>query len=557
MSAALLIAALLKSSVVTALGLGLGRWIAVRPVDRADVLRATVCLLLLLPLLMAFGPALSLALLPTVSGVAAAPSPLWTGVIRPVEGLTVSGAVLTPSLGEVLAWSWSLGAVVVAGRFALGVWTLSRWTEEGRAVDAEAWTGALARLKPAERPLLRTSDRITAPLSWGMPPGAVLVDPATLSRSETASAVLAHELAHLRRRDWLFLALSRLALALFWFNPLVWLLHRTLIERSEEAADAIAVAQVDRHAYARALIGLAAGPGPLAATAMAGDGASLKKRIASIMTDKTPSRRPALIFAAVGVLIAVATPIAALEIRARMPEADATSAAQIADVEDAWTSAFLDTAQLPVPPAPPAPPPPPPEPAGAWPAPPPAPPAVMAPPAPPAPPPPPTPPRTARHTRWSGGSDGWSWSGSAENRARADEARQQAEVAREQAAEARVLAREYRIGARAQATEARADAEDARIRARAVMHHAAQSMAQARVSMRNGAEQMRRGAENTRREGRRLADPAYRAEQIAENAERGNIVTDEELRVLGPRLIEQADDLERQAEDLAAQSRDN
>ena len=45
----------------------------------------------------------------------------------------------------------------------------------------------------------------------------------------------------MRRKDWVFLILSRLALARFWFNPLVWRLHGELAARSEEAADADAL----------------------------------------------------------------------------------------------------------------------------------------------------------------------------------------------------------------------------------------------------------------------------------------------------------------------------
>ncbi|MFC5342434.1 M56 family metallopeptidase [Brevundimonas staleyi] len=543
MSAALLIALLAKSSVVAGLGLGLSHLIARRAEDRVDVLRATVCILLALPLFMAFGPALSLALLPAAEQPLPPPA-LWSGDLHPVQGVTVSGSLLLPSLGQTLALAWSVGALIVAGRFAAGVWTLSRWTEAGRPVKSDAWTETLKPLTPAARPVLKTSDRIASPLSWGLHPGAVLIDPATLSRPQTAAAVMAHELAHIRRRDWLFLVLSRLTLAVFWFNPLVWLLHRDLIERSEEAADAVAVGQVDRHAYARALIGLAAAPGPLntplAATAMAGDGRSLKRRIATLMTDKTPVRRPAVILTAVAALAAVATPIAALELHSRGAEPTpavfaspaASPAAQAAPSTAPKAAAepaearrgFFNLAALgfppPVPPAPPAPPAPP---SLIVPPAPPAPPSaplaplaplgMIAPPAPPAPPVPPAPPAPppAYSGQYTFSYNGRSW----EELTPAE--RQDVEEARQAAVEAREAAME----ARARATEQRARAADARARAEADRHNAEARRVQAE-SVRVSAEHARAMGEQARQiglahaaEGRRVAAEA-RANAMAD-----------------------------------------
>jgi beta-lactamase regulating signal transducer with metallopeptidase domain len=536
---ALLIALFVKSGLIAGTGLTLSTLVAGRPVDRSDVLRATVMLLLLLPLAGAFGPELRLALLPAVEPVTAAPTPLWSGTVQPAEGLTVSGSVFAPSWAEIMAVFWSLGAVVVAGRFALGVVTLSRWTAAARPVEAPAWREAVLRHRMRKRPSLRASEQATSPLSWGLPPGVVLLDRKTLGEPQTAPAVIAHEMAHITRGDWIFLVLSRLALALFWFNPLVWIVHRQLIERSEEAADAIALGQVDRQTYARALVGLAArtAPVPLGAAAMAAPGPALKQRIAKIMTDTPSRRRPAVVIAAVAALAAVATPIAALEItRAMQVQLEGTP---------------------PTPPSPPAPPSPPSQVLSAPPAPP-APPAVDAP-EPPAPPAPPEP-----------GEGVWFHRGSDEGAA---EARAAAAHAREMAAHARLMALQSRADGewsreQAEAVRAAADAarqageharlagEQARAHAEVAMREARTAMANARVEMRRGADEMRRGAENMREEGRRLADPAYRAEQIERNRRNGHTITDEELRRLGPSLIRQADELELQADRLAAQSAD-
>lgn len=221
MSLALFLSLLVKSSLIAAAGLIVARFVARRAADRVDILRATVCLLLALPVLVTALPAVELALLPAASvDAASAPmTPLWSGEVGPVAGVAVSASLPWPSLATVAVALWLLGAAAIVGRLLLGLNTLSRWTEQGRVVQCPAWRSPLEPLAPAARPRLVCSARVSSPLSWGVAPGVIVLDPASLAEPKTASAILAHELAHLRRKDWVFLILSRLALALFWFNP--------------------------------------------------------------------------------------------------------------------------------------------------------------------------------------------------------------------------------------------------------------------------------------------------------------------------------------------------
>ena len=79
----------------------------------------------------------------------------------------------------------------------------------------------------------------------------------SLSREELAG-VIAHELAHVARMDWTKLLLARVATALFWFNPLVWILAREAHQLREEAADdAVLGADIADTDYATLLVGVA------------------------------------------------------------------------------------------------------------------------------------------------------------------------------------------------------------------------------------------------------------------------------------------------------------
>lgn len=544
----LLISLLAKSSLVAGAGLACSRYITRRAVERVDILRGTVCLLLALPAIMNMLPPLELALLPPlpaepvvlpVSDVPAdAPAPLWWK---------------TP--GAMMGGLWLLGAALIGGRLALGLRTLERWTRKGEPVTDPAWLAPIEDLPPADRPGLVASDRVAGPLSWGVAPGAILLDPATLAEPRSAPAIMAHELAHLRRHDWIFLILSRLALAIFWFNPLVWRLHAVLAERTEEAADAAAVGSVDRALYARTLVRLAASPVPFGATAhglalpMAADARTLKTRIACLMTDTPDRRRPLTVALTVAALAIVATPLAAFGL-----------SRQIAPPAPPAPPAAVTSASIP--PAPPAPP------------------APAAEPAPPAPPAPPASParsdsdaydvvQARAQAEWdrnqAHAQAEWARAQAEAARVNAEEIRREVEAHRgEIEAAARIAAQQARLSAetarrigeqaRRAGEEARRAGEQARLDGERVR---VQAMRQARVGMAQGAVQMRAGARQMREEAARLRDPAYRAKQIAENRARGNReVTDEELIDLSRRLPGQADDLERQADRLTERAQD-
>ena len=128
------------------------------------------------------------------------------------------------------------------------------------------WLAAFERARwaapDAERLRLMVSDAVPSPLSWGWRRPVILIDPDTLAEPEEADAILAHEVAHVARRDWPVLMLTRIAAALFWFNPLVWLLEREVVQQAEEAADCEAAACVEPARYAQTLLSLGAGQRP-------------------------------------------------------------------------------------------------------------------------------------------------------------------------------------------------------------------------------------------------------------------------------------------------------
>lgn len=197
-------------------------------------------------------------------------------------------------------------------------------------VDRE-WLTALAR---AQRRMgfkngtaLLVSDELASPVSWGMLRPVIVVNSDIVAAPGDAEAVIAHELAHVARFDWLKLMLARTATALFWFNPLVWLLARDCHQLREEAADdAVLNAEVADVDYARLLVGVARHEGNallLAVNGVAPARGSLKRRVARVLDGRLrrgPVGRGWALACAAGAGL-LALPLAALTLEAAQASA--------------------------------------------------------------------------------------------------------------------------------------------------------------------------------------------------------------------------------------------
>jgi bla regulator protein BlaR1 len=209
------------------------------------------------------------------------------------------------------------------------------------------WLSALAR---AQRRMgfkhgtaLLTSNELASPISWGLMRPVILLNDRAVEASAEAEAIIAHELAHVARMDWAKLLLARIATALFWFNPLVWVLAREAHQLREETADdAVLAADIDDTDYAQLLVGVARHECPgllLGAHGVAPSKSSLARRVARVL-DGTSVRGPVARSFAMGVFVGavlVAAPLAALTLT---PEG---SSGRKSEQRNVGTSSKIDT----------------------------------------------------------------------------------------------------------------------------------------------------------------------------------------------------------------------
>ena len=464
--------------------------------DRGAVLKLGVLMLLALPLISLFFPAL---VIETAADQAAAPIPPEALAAAAAAAAAVPvGTEAAPSVGNwedpgiLFLLLYAGGVLAVGGRLLAGLGTLRRWTASAEPVTDAQWLQALERADTGRREIrLLVSAETSSPLSWGVRDPVILLDYDALQRPEDADAILAHEVAHIVRADWVSLILSRLSVALFWFNPLVWRLDREVAHQAEEAADSHAAQRVEPTRYAQTLLDWARQSGSaVPANAMAGSEPGLSRRVRAVL-DGRFSRRSGSFWAGAAMIAcaAVAAPVAALEFVPEAPEAPEAPAAPPAPEVPALAAA-------PAPSAAPA-----------------APPAAEAPRAPGAPLPalaraplpmvPPVPMALAMHQPPRAPHppivDG-------------EAIRAQVEAAVRGAADAR-----HRAHVDGQAIEEQ------------VRRSVAESMRKSADGMEKGADGMEAGARNIRASAAKLRNPAYREEQIRKSAARGEKVTHEDL----------------------------
>ncbi|HUG46190.1 MAG TPA: M56 family metallopeptidase [Sphingomicrobium sp.] len=238
--------------------------------DRSWIAHLALAGLLLLPVATVALPTLDVAgpeLLVGKGEVLSPSSPAPAAAPQPIAASAETSAPLAePGVGSAsINWPFWSYAVPAALLFLLTLIAIARlFVLKARAavlVDAP-WLTALARAQHRmgfkHGTALLTSTELPSPISWGLFRPVILLNAEAARSHEEAEAIITHELAHVARLDWAKLLLARVTVALFWFNPFVWLLAREAHQLREEAADdAVLAADIEDTDYARLLVGVA------------------------------------------------------------------------------------------------------------------------------------------------------------------------------------------------------------------------------------------------------------------------------------------------------------
>jgi beta-lactamase regulating signal transducer with metallopeptidase domain len=264
---------------------------------------------LVLPVMSLFLPAIALPVLPPAAAprIARLSLPVFVRTAPIAEVATAAGDIQTsvskPSVvnSPRTPWlfiAWSIGAVLTVVRSLVGIRGVRQLKRASTAVANADWRELLSRLKRELSVFsavdLRIGGSAIPPMTWGIVRHTILF-PAAAADWTTVRIhdVMAHELAHLKRRDGLTQLFAQAACAIYWFNPLVWYAaYRLRIERERACDDQVLKLGANPEDYAAHLVEIArhvnAGlnPATLAMTHLAG----LEKRLRLVL-DTTRSRR--------------------------------------------------------------------------------------------------------------------------------------------------------------------------------------------------------------------------------------------------------------------------
>ncbi|MCB0543166.1 MAG: M48 family metalloprotease [Saprospiraceae bacterium] len=172
---------------------------------------------------------------------------------------------------------WLAGFVFFMLRLLGGLWNVRQLLRHGVYEVPEAWRekadGMSRKLGIRRAVTLMESALVHTPMALGWLKPFVLFPVGMINRlgPDEVEAVLAHEMAHIARRDWIYNLLQAFIETLFYYHPAVWWISMVVRRERENSCDDAALAATgNRIAYAKALVQVQemAKPAPVPALAL-------------------------------------------------------------------------------------------------------------------------------------------------------------------------------------------------------------------------------------------------------------------------------------------------
>jgi TonB family protein len=331
----LLLESAIKGSVILTLVLGLLPLLRRSPAAfRHWIVSAGLLCAATAPLVVLTAPAWYLPIAMTSASTAAAPGAPATeadlSVVPDTGHAADAGLPSTPapparpgfSIWTSLRWAWIAGGALSAMLLLVGFGRLEWLASRSRRITDGEWFDRTEQIRRefgiGRRITLMQGGHSTLLVTWGLLSPKLILPPAALQwPADRIRVVLYHELAHVRRGDWIVQLAAELLRAVYWFNPVVWIACGRLRHESEQACDDAVLNQgIDGTAYALNLVDIARDlRQPLWMPAAAITRTSNLERRVRAMLDTRVNRRPVSRVACAAtllVLLMIAVPLGGL-----------------------------------------------------------------------------------------------------------------------------------------------------------------------------------------------------------------------------------------------------
>ena len=206
-----------------------------------------------------------------INAVNSAVNPMLGQSMTPVPGASVNPTQV---------WSFLLSCIWVAGMAVMALYALVSYGRiKGRVATATLLRDNIRQSEFVDSPFVLGIFRPVIYLPYQVEP-------------EDLEYVIAHERAHIRRKDHWWKPLGFLLLCVYWFNPLLWVAYVLLCRDIEGACDEKVIREMgleDRRGYSTALLNCSVRRRSIAACPLAFGEVGVKERVKSVMNYKRPA----------------------------------------------------------------------------------------------------------------------------------------------------------------------------------------------------------------------------------------------------------------------------
>ncbi len=224
---------------------------------------------------------------------------------------------LKPWLGTIVS-VWCFGVLLFSVRPVVSWVNVQRLKRQGTSAVSfsvrQTLTMLAQKLKVHQRVDVVMSTVVSSPIVVGCFRSVILLPASFIAGVPPAQleAILAHELAHVKRHDYIVNLIQTLVETLFFYHPAVWWLsHRIRIERENCCDDMVVTALDNKVDYGRALLAIEEHRGQVSALALGAKGGSLVARVKRLFSepvqDGSQTAAGILCFGALLVLLLIAT----------------------------------------------------------------------------------------------------------------------------------------------------------------------------------------------------------------------------------------------------------